>query len=68
MVRRGSEMEGRGVRVLLSPHHNGLETFPRDISFSKVGLAACWGILRLSVLMTWVLEEATVPGVDAMAS
>lgn len=43
-----------------------LGTFPRDDSSSKVGLAACWGILSLSVLLAQILEDATALGADAM--
>lgn len=66
MVRQGREREGGGVRVLLPPHHCAPGTFPRDICPLKVGLAACWGILRVSVLITRLLGEATALGVDAM--
>lgn len=60
------EMEGGDVRGLLPPHHSTLGTFPRDIFSSKVGLGSCWDNLRLSVLMTQLLGEATAAGVDAM--
>lgn len=36
-----------------------------DISSSKVGLAACWGILSLSVLLAPILGDGRVSGADA---
>lgn len=49
----------------LPPCHSTPGAFPRDISSLKVKLAAPWSILRLSVLVTLLLGEATALGVDA---